>query len=334
MVTLRSLARRLAHAITPGERCLIVGGDRRARELERQLSLGTGAEVVGYFADHGASQASGLHDDLRDEIVAKQVDRVILAPDSPESDAVMFAIRELKAYGVKVSLLPNQSRIAGSSVEVDRVGAMSLLGMRQFEITRSSRLIKRSFDLSVSAAAILTLAPLLAAVAVAIRLDSPGGAIYRQRRIGRDGHEFWMYKFRSMREGAHADRAGLAHLDEGASGLFKIPKDPRVTRIGRRIRAWSIDELPQLFNVLRGDMSLVGPRPLVPEEDGQIEGLYRRRLDVPPGMTGHWQVLGSARVPIEEMVKLDYLYAANWSLWGDIRLIVRTMPVVFGRRGI
>ena len=158
-------------------------------------------------------------------------------------------------------------------------------------------------------------------VALAVLIDSPGPVLYRSRRIGREGVPFWLLKFRTMR-----------HLAGGP--LISSRTDVRFTPVGRFLALTRLDELPQLWNVLLGDMSLVGPRPLVPEEDGQIEGLYRRRLDVPPGMTGHWQVLGSARVPIEEMVKLDYLYAANWSLWGDVRLIVRTMPIVFGRRGI
>ena len=123
-------------------------------------------------------------------------------------------------------------------------------------------------------------------------------------------------------------------LNSVAAGLFKISGDPRITRVGRVLRRWQLDELPQLVNVLRREMSLVGPRPLIPEEDHKIEGWYRRRLDMLPGITGHWQILGSSlRIPLEEMVKLDYLYAANWSLWGDIRLLLRTVPFVFGRLG-
>jgi lipopolysaccharide/colanic/teichoic acid biosynthesis glycosyltransferase len=138
-----------------------------------------------------------------------------------------------------------------------------------------------------------------------------------------------------MVEGADALKDDVRHLNEGASGLFKIADDPRITRVGRILRRWQLDELPQLINVLAGQMSLVGPRPLIPEEDSKVEGWYRSRLDIPPGITGHWQVLGSSRsVPLEEMVKLDYLYAANWSLWSDITLLLRTVPFVVGRRGL
>jgi exopolysaccharide biosynthesis polyprenyl glycosylphosphotransferase len=247
---------------------------------------------------------------------------------------LLYTIRELKSYGVKVSVLPDTSRVAGSSVELDHLHGITLLGMRRFEITRSSRFIKRGFDLVVSALALAALAPVLVAIAVALKVDSPGPVLFRQRRIGRNGEEFEMLKFRSMVDGADHLKEELRSFNEGAAGLFKISRDPRITTVGRILRRWSLDELPQLFNVLRGEMALVGPRPLVPEEDQQVEGWYRRRLDVAPGMTGHWQVLGASRIPLDEMVKLDYLYVANWSVWNDIRLLLRTMPVVFGRRGM
>jgi lipopolysaccharide/colanic/teichoic acid biosynthesis glycosyltransferase len=168
---------------------------------------------------------------------------------------------------------------------------------------------------------------------VAIKIDSPGPALFRQRRIGRDDEEFEMLKFRTMADGADGQKAKLRALNE-ADGLFKIAEDPRITRIGRLLRRTALDELPQLLNVLRGDMSLVGPRPLVPEDDQGIVGWQRRRLHLTPGITGHWQVLGSARVPLQEMVKIDYLYGANWSLWGDVKLLLRTIGYIMSRRGL
>jgi lipopolysaccharide/colanic/teichoic acid biosynthesis glycosyltransferase len=162
------------------------------------------------------------------------------------------------------------------------------------------------------------------ALAAAIRLDSRGSALFRQIRVGRDGRHFHIYKFRSMEVGAEGRKDQLRGLNEVGDGMFKITDDPRVTRVGRFLRRTSLDELPQIINVLRGEMSLVGPRPLVTDEDAQVLGLDRSRLHLTPGMTGPWQILGS-RVPMREMVKLDYLYVANWSLWQDIKLLMRTV---------
>lgn len=340
MIGGRALARYCAGRLTPVERCLLVGDPKVAEELRGKLAVGqlVNAELVGVVPPNGhpngASPGSELLPELGPTLLSKEVDRVIIAADPDGVDELLYTIRELKAYGVKVSVLPDTSRVAGSSVELDHLHGITLLGMRRFEITRSSRSIKRGFDLVVSATALAVLAPILIAVAVALKLDSPGPVLFRQRRIGRNGDEFEMLKFRSMVDGADHLKEELRLFNEGAAGLFKISGDPRITRIGRILRRWSLDELPQLFNVLRGEMALVGPRPLVPEEDQQVEGWYRRRLDVAPGMTGHWQVLGASRIPLDEMVKLDYLYVANWSVWNDIRLLLRTMPVVFGRRGM
>jgi lipopolysaccharide/colanic/teichoic acid biosynthesis glycosyltransferase len=169
--------------------------------------------------------------------------------------------------------------------------------------------VQRVFDVAGAAGGLVFFAPVMAVVAVAIRIDDGGAIVFRQERLGERRVPFTILKFRSMRDG-------------------------RTTRVGRVLRASGLDELPQLLNVLRGDMSLVGPRPLVPEEDANIAGLYRRRLDLRPGITGHWQVLGSSRVPLEEMVKLDYMYVSNWSLWSDLVLIARTVPLVMRRRGL
>jgi lipopolysaccharide/colanic/teichoic acid biosynthesis glycosyltransferase len=157
--------------------------------------------------------------------------------------------------------------------------------------------------------------------------------LFRQRRVGRHGDIFEMLKFRSMCDDAERRRAELSSLNE-AEGLFKIRDDPRITPVGRWLRRTNLDELPQLINVLRGDMSLVGPRPLIPEEDASIVGWRRRRLDVAPGITGHWQVMGASRVPLDEMVVIDYLYVANWSLWRDVKCLLRTGACVVAGRGI
>jgi lipopolysaccharide/colanic/teichoic acid biosynthesis glycosyltransferase len=171
-------------------------------------------------------------------------------------------------------------------------------------------------------------------VALLVRLDSPGPALYRQKRRGRGGSTFEIVKFRTMRVGAENERFDLVHLNEVDGPLFKIKgEDPRVTRVGAFLRKTSIDEFPQFWNVLRGDMSLVGPRPFVVHEADQITGWASKRLDMTPGITGLWQVLGRNDIPFDEMTKLDYLYVTNWSLWWDLKILCQTIPVVLGKRG-
>ena len=258
---------------------------------------------------------------------------LIDASTIPAGDRLLDKIRLIKSVGVKVSLLPRLLEVVGWSVALDDVEGMPLLGVRGYGLTQSSRFLKRALDLCGSLAALVLLAPLLLAVGLAVRVSSRGPVLFRQRRVGRNGRTFDLLKFRTMHDGAEAAKPGLRELNE-ADGLFKIADDPRVTPVGRVLRRMSLDELPQLVNVLRGEMSLVGPRPLVAEEDSLVQGWLRRRLDVTPGMTGVWQVLGSARIPLHEMVKLDYLYRTNWSLWLDLKILLRTVPYVLARRGL
>jgi lipopolysaccharide/colanic/teichoic acid biosynthesis glycosyltransferase len=207
-----------------------------------------------------------------------------------------------------------------------------MLGLRRFGLSTTARYVKRAFDLAVGFLALLALAPVVAIVALAVRLDSPGPVFFRQVRVGRHGRRFGMLKFRSMVADAEQRKAALADRNE-THGFFKITEDPRITRVGRILRKTSLDEVPQFFHVLRGHMSIVGPRPLVVDEDERIVGLDRSRLHLTPGMTGPWQVLGSSRIPMSEMVSLDYLYVTNWSLWLDVKLLLRTFPHVLARRG-
>jgi exopolysaccharide biosynthesis polyprenyl glycosylphosphotransferase len=336
----RALARHLSARITEHERCLVIGDAQAASMLRHKLNLdgSAAAEVTGWVPcpqfQNGSSSGDvpALPTALYRILAEQRVHRVVVAPGKVEGEALLHLVRELTEMHVSVSILPDTPRVAGSSVELDDIHGLTLLGARGFEIGHSSRLLKRAFDLAASSLLILLLSPLLLAIAVAIRVDSRGPALFRQPRIGQGGRTFEMLKFRSMFTGSERLREELKHLNE-ADGLFKIQADPRVTRVGRLLRRWSLDELPQLVNVLRGDMSLVGPRPLVPEEDSRIEGLYRRRLDIPPGITGYWQALGSSRIPLFEMVRLDYLYVATWSLWHDVRILLRTIPYVVGGRG-
>jgi lipopolysaccharide/colanic/teichoic acid biosynthesis glycosyltransferase len=208
-----------------------------------------------------------------------------------------------------------------------------MLGVRRFGLTRSSEVVKRGFDLAGASLLLLVFAPVLLAAALAIKLDSRGPVLFRQLRVGRDGRPFQILKFRTMVADAESRKDELRDLNE-RDGLFKIERDPRITRVGRLLRRTSLDELPQLLNVVRGEMSLVGPRPLVLDEDRKIQGWQRRRLQLTPGVTGHWQILGSARIPLQEMVKIDYLYVANWSLWVDVKILLRTVTHVLTRQGM
>ncbi len=205
---------------------------------------------------------------------------------------------------------------------------------RSADATRTGEAtVKRLLDVLIAAVLLAVCLPLMAVIGCAIWIDSGAPITFRARRVGKDGRVFTMYKFRTMVRDAPTLLTEYAHLNLGV-GMVKIPNDPRVTRTGRWLRAFSLDELPQLWNVLRGDMSLVGPRPLVADEDCQIEGYDRGRLNLSPGMTGFWQILGSARIPRHEMVKIDYRYGANWSLWLDVKILLRTIPHVLARRGL
>jgi len=327
----RLLARRLAQS----ENCLLVGPaeacDRARAKIEASSSVH--ASVVAQVDLDGAADAEDAAAALA--LLAKDHDvhRVVVAPPTTDQGEVLNLIRTAKNLGLKVSVLPRMLEVVGSSVEFDDLEGLNVLGVRRFGLTRSSWAVKRGMDLVGSLLVLAVLAPVLVAIAVAIKLDSRGPVFFRQQRVGRDGRLFEMLKFRTMVRDADRMKAELEERNE-AEGLFKIADDPRVTRVGRMLRRTSLDELPQLINVVRGEMSLVGPRPLVLEDDRRVQGWYRRRLHLTPGMTGRWQVLGSARIPLHEMVKLDYLYVANWSVWGDVKILLRTVAFMIGRRGL
>ncbi|MEZ5075034.1 MAG: exopolysaccharide biosynthesis polyprenyl glycosylphosphotransferase [Solirubrobacterales bacterium] len=331
----RTTARAIVGRVAPPERCLLLSGSRSFARLRKSLQLGSRSAadaVAGAWLDPAGVRQ--LLDRQLDELIAKHhIERVVVAPGDLEAEAVVAIVREAERSGVKVSILPGFSELLGAAIICEELSVGPMLAVRQFELGRSRRALKRAFDVVGSLLIVILTLPLLIAIAIAIKATSPGPVLFRQSRVGRGGRTFQIFKFRSMVDEADDLKTRLVDRNE-AEGLFKISADPRVTRVGRWLRRSSLDELPQLINVLRGEMSLVGPRPLIRDEDRHIAGWYRRRLDLPPGMTGHWQVLGSARVPLDEMVVIDYLYIANWSLWGDIKCLLRTVPCVVGRRGM
>lgn len=346
LITLRMVARRIAQRAAPPERALIIGLSGERIQLGQRLTADPSAhvEIVGYLPleDERGAQNGWNQENRRRRIVSiadldeiartGSVDRLIVIPPSHDPDAVFEAVAVAHAVGLKVSIVPKIFQVLGSSVEFDQVGSLTILGIRRPGLSRSSQIIKRAMDVVAASIGMLAVAPVGLVVALAIRIDTPGPVFFRQRRIGRGGREFQMIKFRSMIAAAEEHREALQALNE-SHGIFKISDDPRVTRTGRWLRRSSLDELPQFINILRGDMSLVGPRPLIPEEDLRVEGRHRDRLQLRPGMTGPWQVLGPQRPPLDEMVNLDYLYAANWSLWSDVKFLLRTAEHVLRGRG-
>lgn len=322
----RMSARSLATRTSATERCLVIGDALRADRIREKLSSSRAHATVIATLPLTGDDIAGLSspEDIRRLVVELQLHRIIIAPTTTEAGAVVELIRIAKAAGVRVSVLPRMLEVVGSAVEFEDVDGMTMLGVRRFGLPRSSRMLKRWFDLVATAVGLLLAAPIIAAIALAIRLDTRGPVFFRQVRVGRDGRHFRIFKFRSMVVGAEAGKDRLRALNEVGDGMFKITADPRVTRVGAFLRRTSLDELPQLFNVILGDMSLVGPRPLVTDEDAQVLGLDRSRLHLTPGMTGPWQVLG-ARVPMQEMVGIDYLYVTGWSLWLDLKLLLRTV---------
>jgi exopolysaccharide biosynthesis polyprenyl glycosylphosphotransferase len=330
LATGRMLARRMAARTSPVERCMLLGEIGIYNRLSARLADERHLNLVGW-APLETVVKSGTS--LAELASGSGIQRIIIAPgESLDGSAVIDVIRAAKATGLRVSLLPGILATVGSSVVFDDLGGIVLLGVPRFGLSQSSALVKRTFDLIGASILLVATSPLFAVAMLAIKRGTRGPVFFRQTRVGRGGQPFQMIKLRTMVDGADAMKPDLAGLNE-AHGLFKIDNDPRITPQGRWLRRTHLDELPQLINVIRGEMSLVGPRPLVVDEDRRVKGTDRRRLHLTPGMTGHWQILGAARVPLAEMVKLDYLYVANWSLWGDFKILARTVPVMVGRRG-
>ncbi|HEU5372024.1 MAG TPA: sugar transferase [Gaiellaceae bacterium] len=304
-----------------------------------------GVNVVGFVDAEPKEQKETLREltilgppqELASIVERYRVERVIIAYSRAPHETTLALIRSLKDAFVQVDIVSRYFELVGPSTGISMIEGLPVLCLPPRGLGASSKLLKRAMDLTVSAAALLLLAPVWGLIALAIFLDSPGPIFFRQPRIGAGGREFGIFKFRTMVAEAEELKETVAHMSFHAARdarMFKIADDPRITRVGRLLRKTSVDELPQLINVLRGEMSLVGPRPLIPTEDAHVEDWGRDRLTLRPGMTGLWQVLGRSEIPFEEMVRLDYLYVTNWSLWHDVRLMCRTVPAMLsGGRG-
>jgi exopolysaccharide biosynthesis polyprenyl glycosylphosphotransferase len=343
VVPLRAATRRAIARLLGPERVLLVGDGPAVELIARKLAAHPeyGARPVGVLGGTArAREVAGLPvlgplscERLAAVAAQRRIHRVVLSTSRLGEGALLDLLRRCRELRLKVSVLPELVDAIGPSVEIDEIEGMTVLAVNPPVLSRSSRVLKRTMDVAGASVALLLSAPLLAAIALAIRLDSPGPVLFRQRRVGRSGHRFQVLKFRTMVADAERRRAALLAESRDPHWLH-LERDPRVTRVGRLLRHTSLDELPQLWNVLRGEMSLVGPRPLIEDEDCQVIGWARSRIDLTPGLTGLWQVLGRTSIPFEEMVKLDYVYVTNWSLWTDVRLLLRTLPVVLARRGV
>jgi exopolysaccharide biosynthesis polyprenyl glycosylphosphotransferase len=317
------------------ERTLIVGSGAVAQQLVDRLHCHRelGLEPVGYIDDHIhepgelAIPRLGTLDSLADLIALGRVDRVMIAFTRSSHERLLHCIRVCRDAGVTVDIVPRLFEFLDGARTLEQIGGMPLLSIRAASMSRLSRNSKRALDILGASIAILTLAPLVAVIALAIAIDSPGPVLFTQQRSGRGGRFFRLLKLRSMR----TDAAMLVR-DNGA--IIKRLGDERITRVGRFIRRFSLDEAPQLLNVLKGDMSLVGPRPLVvAEQEALTEGWQARRADLRPGLTGPWQVSGRSHIPFEDMIKIDYQYVAGWSLARDIEILLATLPAVLSGRG-
>jgi exopolysaccharide biosynthesis polyprenyl glycosylphosphotransferase len=334
----------LSHLRTRGigvSRTIIVGAGEVGRTVIRTIVARPelGYEIVGFVDDNpekgqtdiGRFRALGSVDNLPRLIEEEAVDRVIITLPWMYHRKIMGIVRECARRRVSSRIVPDFFQMSLSQVDVDDLGGVPLIGVREVGFGRGTLLVKRVMDIVIATMALILGAPVLALIALAIRLDSPGPVIFHQTRVGAGGKPFEIFKFRSMVEGAEAEQEQLRDLNEADGPIFKIRDDPRITRVGRFLRRTSLDELPQFWNVLRGEMSLVGPRPPTPREVEGYQEWHKRRLDGRPGLSGLWQVSGRSLLSFDETVLLDIYYIENWSLWLDFKILLRTVPtVLFG----
>jgi exopolysaccharide biosynthesis polyprenyl glycosylphosphotransferase len=258
---------------------------------------------------------------------------VLAGAERLPDDELLRLLHSVRLRGVPLRVVPGALALMRGRTILSEGMGMPLLDVRYPQLDNHQRALKRALDVAVSAAGLLLLAPLFLVAALAVRLDSPGPVLFRQKRVGADEKTFICFMFRSMRADAEVLQESLEPLNEAEGAVFKIRRDPRVTRVGGFLRRWSLDELPQLLNVLKGEMSLVGPRPLPVRDFLRIEEEDKRRLGAVPGMTGYWQISGRSNLSFEDMVRLDLYYMENWSLSFDLKIILKTLGAVLRREG-
>jgi exopolysaccharide biosynthesis polyprenyl glycosylphosphotransferase len=339
-------ARRQGHLLRP---TLIVGFNAEAADIIRALrkDVSSGLVPIGCLASSQADQLSldycvdgdvpclGTAGDIRTIVDERFIDTVLIASTAFEHDVLARIINELRDRDLDIQLSSGLFDVTTSRVMIRETSGIPLITIRGVSFSPWKSFVKRTFDLVMGSLIILVGTPIWVLVALGIKLGSRGPVLYRQGRIGRDGVPFDMFKFRSMYADAEARLAELreAGANEATGPLFKMKDDPRVTPVGKWMRKFSIDEFPQLINVMRGNMSLVGPRPPLPGETSSYTDQHWRRMEVLPGMTGLWQVSGRSKLSFDEMVRLDLFYIENWSVGFDLGLMLRTIPAVLFARG-
>jgi len=317
-------------------RVLVVGGNNAlGRRIMHSIATeqSVEAQVIGFVDledcdDFGRFRCLGTLKDTPRVVREQHVDEVVIALPAAFHEQMLKILDDCERMDVSFRLVPDLYQMRLNRVDVDTINGIPLIAVSQVRIRGWNLLIKRALDVTTSMLVLTLAAPLIALTALAIKLDSPGPVLFRQTRIGKGGERFSFLKFRSMRQDAEQQLAELMCMNEVSGPIFKIRDDPRMTRVGRVIRRISLDELPQLINVLRGEMSLVGPRPPIHHEVAKYEDWHLRRLEVSPGMTGLWQVSGRSEIPFDEMVMLDIYYIENWSLGLDLKILLRTIPAV------
>jgi exopolysaccharide biosynthesis polyprenyl glycosylphosphotransferase len=345
IVAVRVLVRGAAQSIRRRglntRRYAVVGSGDLAQEVVRSMATHPewGFTLAGIILEHPSARAPeglpvlGRLDEFGDLLERQVLDKVVFAIPTARLAIVEEAARLCQEQGVAVMVCLDLLANGIGHMTLSQLDGLPALTFSTVPSDPLALAAKRVFDVVVSAAVLLLFSPVLAAVALAIKLESPGPVLFRQRRVGLNGHEFFLYKFRSMQVDAEARLAALRARNELSGPVFKMTRDPRVTRTGQFIRRASLDEFPQFWNVLRGEMSVVGPRPPLPDEVKQYQRWQRRRLSMKPGITCTWQVSGRNEIDFDQWMRLDLHYIDNWSLWQDMEICLRTVPAVLSARG-
>lgn len=339
-VFFRFLARPVVRRLG-SDRVLIVGTGPAAERFYRAVrEKGSGYQPIGFICNGPVPEVAvpqgrivGTLEDLPRILALERVDEVVVVESYLSEDHLMKVIRDCERADVKLSILPDITSIVASRTETYEIAGVPVFSVQERMLTRWNKFVKRAMDISISIFLILLLFPILVFVALAIKLESRGPILFKQERMGKGEKRFFIYKFRSMYQDAEERKPSLMHLNEADGPIFKMRNDPRVTKIGRIIRRLSIDEFPQVINVLKGEMSLVGPRPYPTAESEQFRGYQKRRFDVLPGMTGLAQVSGRSDLTMDETIRLDIYYIENWSPLLDLKILLKTIPAVLSGKG-